>query len=1051
MSAPPATRRPGTVTLRAADDGGGPHVAALAGWPGPRPLLADVVPVFEQLGVRVADALALPDEDGVAPSRLELVLPAGTCARTALPALEAALAAAWAGETELDGLSRLTVTAGLPVSDVAVLRAVCRYLAQAGLGLSRGYVEDTVLAAPEFARALLRLFTARHDPDRADEREASAAAAELDEHIAATTNLDQDRILRGLRDVVAAVVRTNAYQRDPAGRPRAQLALKIRSGALTFLPAPRPWVETYVGSPSMEGLHLRGAAVARGGIRWSERPEDFRTEVLGLLKAQLVKNAVIVPAGAKGAFVVRRSLRGLDRGAVQKAVAAAYRAFVEGLLDITDDLVDGAVVHPARTVVHDGPDPYLVVAADKGTAALSDLANEIAVGRGFWLGDAFASGGSSGYDHKAMGITARGAWVSVRRHLRELGTDPDRDPVTVVGIGDLSGDVFGNGMLLSRQLRLVAAFDHRHVFLDPDPDPHSSFVERRRMAALPASSWADYDTTVISPGGGVYRRDAKSVPLSPQVCARLGVTATELPPAELIRAVLRAPVDLLWNGGIGTYVRADDESDAEVGDRGNDAVRVAASSLRCRVVGEGGNLGLTQRARVAAARAGIRVSTDFIDNSAGVDTSDREVNLKILLQGAVEDGELTTAERDELLRELTDEVAAAVLADNAQQARALSVCADQAPFLLDRHARLIRDLEEEAGLDRELEQLPSEADIERLRRAGQGLSRPEAAVLLAYSKNLVRDQLLADALPDDPAGRAVLRDYFPQAVRQRWPERIAAHPLGREIAATQLANDLVNRVGPGFLHRLEERHGIGTPLAVRAYAAAGALLGVGPLWALVDDDVPPAVERLALPELQRAVEHAADRLLRHWPRPAELSAAADRLQGPVAQLADAPPTPTGPGDDSRSRLREELLAAGADRRLTDGVAVLGSLSDAVELAELAAATGRPLSAVAAAHAALGAELGLPALRALADDEPTDSTWVLAARSALRDRFDAARVALTGRLVRADGDVPSFLAADAAAVRRFRTACAAAPTARDDAVAVLAVVVDELERLAHPAR
>ncbi|WP_345433352.1 NAD-glutamate dehydrogenase domain-containing protein [Geodermatophilus obscurus] len=816
------------------------------------------------------------------------------------------MAAAWAGETELDGLSRLTVGAGLPVRDVAVLRAACRYLAQVGLGLSRGYVEETVLGAPDFARALLANFAARHDPDAADPATAASAAEHLAELLTRTTSLDADRILRGLRDVLAAVVRTNRYQVDATGSPRPALALKIASAQLDLLPRPRPEVETFVCSPRMEGLHLRGARVARGGLRWSERPEDFRTEVLGLVKAQMVKNAVIVPAGAKGAFVVREDLRGLDRAAVQERVAGAYRTFVDALLDVTDDRDGDRVVHPARTVVHDGDDPYLVVAADKGTATFSDLANEVAERRGFWLGDAFASGGSSGYDHKVMGITARGAWVSVRRHLRELGVDPD-GPLTAVGVGDMSGDVFGNGMLLSDELRLVAAFDHRHVFLDPDPDPARSAAERRRLFALPGSSWDDYDRSVLSPGGGVHRRDAKSVPLSPQVRARLGVDAEELSPAELVRAVLRAPVDLLWNGGIGTYVRAAEETDAQVGDRANDAVRVTSGELRCRVVGEGGNLGLTQRARIEAARAGVALNTDFIDNSAGVDTSDREVNLKVLLAG------VPRAERDAVLRAVEDEVATSVLADNALQARALSVCAAQAPFLLDRHAQLIGDLERH-GLDRDLEVLPSEAEVERLRQAGAGLTRPEAAVLLAHSKNLVREELLRSDLPDDPSVAGVLAAYFPRAVRERWPDRVAAHPLAREITATQLANDLVNRVGPGFLLRLEERHGVPTPVAAHAYMVATQVLDLDPVWARVDD-VPLAVERLALPELQAATERTADRLLQAHPDPAALTAAAPALAAVVAGLDPAAwlDRPGAAGDRARA-LQAELAAAGRRRR-----------------------------------------------------------------------------------------------------------------------------------------
>ncbi|MFW3168907.1 NAD-glutamate dehydrogenase domain-containing protein [Geodermatophilus sp. CPCC 206100] len=1038
MTAAPVCDR---VRLRPAPAASGPFVGAVVEWPRSRPLLADVVPVFERLGVRVADARPLPDE-GTTATGLDLVLPAGVASEPALAALDQALAAAWAGETELDGLARLSVTEGLPVLQVTVLRAAGRFLAQTGTGLSLGYIEQTVLGAPHVCRALVRRFTLRHDPDRLDPAGAAAAGAELDALLEATTSLDEDRILRGLRDVLDAVVRTNAFQ-DPSGRPPAQLALKIASPRLSFLPAPRPEVETFVHSPTVEGLHLRGGAVARGGIRWSDRPEDFRAEVLGLLKAQLVKNAVIVPAGAKGAFVVRDDLRGHDRAAAQETVERAYRSFVSGLLDITDNRVDGRVVHPARIVVLDGDDPYLVVAADKGTATFSDIANALAVERGFWLGDAFASGGSAGYDHKAMGITARGAWVSVRRHLRELGRDVDADAVTAVGIGDMSGDVFGNGVLLSDRLHLVAAFDHRHVFLDPEPDPAASFAERRRLAALPGSSWADYDRAALSPGGGIHRRDAKSVPLSPEVRRRLDVAATELTPDEIVQAILCAPVDLLWNGGIGTYVRADDETDADVRDRANDRVRVPAGALRCRVIGEGGNLGLTQRARVAAARAGVRLHTDFIDNAAGVDTSDREVNLKILLAGPVRDGDLTGAERDALLRELTDEVAAAVLADSAHQVRALTVCADQAPFLLDRHAALIRDLEHQAGLDRGLEHLPSEADIERLRAAGGGLTRPEAAVLLAYSKNLVREELLGSDVPDDPALGAVLGRYFPRAVRERWPDRIASHPLAREITATQLANDLLNRVGPGFLRRLEERHGVGTPVAARAFAAAEQILGLDEVWALLDEDVPPAVERLALREVQQVTERVADRLLHRHRDPAELSAAV----GPLEDLVDDGGLTRGAADLSP---REELLAAGASGQLADGLTALGRRAEVIDLASVVHTTGAPVGAVLRTHSALGERLGLPDVRGIAADRPGDSSWTLAAKSALREQLDQhARSLVTGLLL-AGRTTDDLVAQHGAAVARFAAVRTTALSTRGEAVAVLATVVGELDRLRQTA-
>ncbi|WP_349308056.1 NAD-glutamate dehydrogenase domain-containing protein [Pseudofrankia sp. BMG5.36] len=722
-------------------DGAGGTTRCALTWPVAtgRPPLAAVVDVFTRLGVEVVDHDRPPAvSDGSRTSErdeylLRLPEPSGTVSADA--AVRAALgqlfAAVWTGQAELDGFTRLALSAGVPWREVNVIRAAWRFLHQTGVGLSHGYAARTVLANPAFAHGLLDYFRARFDPDHAgpdrpdrpdrrgpDNRAAGAAraSARLEALLAAVASLDEDRILRGLRDVLAAVIRTNHYQRDVAGRPKPALALKIASSRLGFLPAPRPWVEVFVTSPTVEGVHMRGGRVARGGLRFSDRPEDYRTEVHGLYRAQVTKNVVIVPDGAKGAFVLHEptlaagvhggagagagagtgDASGAGTGAgggrpSQDRVRAAYRTFVSALLDVTDNLAGGKPVGPERTVCYDDPDTYLVVAADKGTATFSDLANEIAAEYGYWLGDAFASGGSAGYDHKAMGITARGAWESARQHLRELGVDADRDPFTVVGIGDMSGDVFGNGMLRSRSMRLIGAFDHRHVFLDPDPDPAASFAERQRLYDLPGSSWADYDPKILSTGGGVFRRDARSVELSARAREVLGLPPAAAPasdgasvdtdtdtdtgdgdsdsvgmsPVELIQALLRAPVDLLYNGGIGTYVKASTESHDDAADHANDAVRVDADELRARVVVEGGNLGVTQAARVELAHLGGKINTDFLDNSAGVDTSDREVNLKILLAGAVDEGELTREGRDELLRSLTDDVATAVLDDSA--------------------------------------------------------------------------------------------------------------------------------------------------------------------------------------------------------------------------------------------------------------------------------------------------------------------------------------------------------------------------------------------------
>src|SRR5581483_2005321 len=718
-----------------------------------------------------------------------------------------AFAAVWRGEAENDGFNRLVLGAGLTAREVAILRAYSKYLRQVGSAFSQAYMEQTLAANPHVARLLVELFHARFDPARLPdpEDEASVISKRLEAAIDAVASLDEDRILRSFLALVQATLRTNWFQSHPAGHP---VAFKLDPAQVPDLPLPRPRYEIFVCSPRVEGVHLRGGRVSRGGLRWSDRREDFRTEVLGLMKAQMVKNAVIVPVGAKGGFVVKRppaatSDKAADRDAVAAEVAACYREFVGGLLDVTDNIVGGEVVHPPAVFAYDGEDPYLVVAADKGTATFSDLANSIAADYGFWLGDAFASGGSSGYDHKKMGITAKGAWESVKRHFRDFGLDADTAPITVVGIGDMSGDVFGNGMLCSRSLKLVAAFDHRHVFLDPNPDPAASAAERQRLFELPRSSWADYDPELISSGGGVFPRTAKLIPLSPEVREALDVDAEAMRPADLIKAVLRAPVDLLWNGGIGTYVKASNETHADVGDKANDAVRIDAAELRARVVGEGGNLGFTQRGRIEFALAGGRINTDAIDNSGGVDCSDHEVNIKILLDTVVADGELTVRQRDRLLAEMTGEVSAMVLRDNYDQTGALAVARAQAAAMVDVHARYLRKLENEGNLDRAIEFLPSDEVLAQRRSAGTGLTSPEFAVLLAYTKLDVSSRLLASDVPEDPwLGREFAAD-FPAPLRDdRFAAAMSRHPLKREIIASRITNLFIDRAGTSFVHRL---------------------------------------------------------------------------------------------------------------------------------------------------------------------------------------------------------------------------------------------------------
>jgi len=756
------------------------------------------------------------------------------------------------GQAESDSLNRLIVSAGLSHHHVRILRAYRTYWQRVSPGFTVEYVNDAFAAHPGIAADLVEFFSIRFDPDRADEDPTELQArihVELDQ----VASLDEDRILRGFLGLIMATQRTNAFRNG-----MERLAFKFRSADVPAMPKPAPLFEIFVYAMDVEGIHLRGGPVARGGIRWSTRKEDYRTEVLDLMKAQMTKNAVIVPTGSKGGFVLRQPPT--EMAQMPDAVRSAYITFISGLLDLTDNLVDGDVVHPDRVCVHDGADPYLVVAADKGTATFSDTANSIAADYGFWLGDAFASGGSAGYDHKALGITARGAWESVKWHFRELGIDVMEEPFTVVGIGDMSGDVFGNGMLLSPQVRLIAAFDHRHIFIDPDPDPATSFAERKRMFALPRSSWADYDEELISKGGGVYPRSAKRIELSDQARAALEIAATELTPDEVIQAVLQAPVDLLWNGGIGTYVKASTETNEQVGDRANDSLRVDGRDLRCRVVGEGGNLGLTQPARIEYSMGGGRIYTDFIDNSGGVHCSDREVNLKVLLGLAETRGELTREGRDELVLEVVDDVVAAILYDNFLQAQILAQDAEQSARQIEAFEELMSVLETADMLDRSIEKLPATDDMNERARTGAGMATPELATLLAYAKRSLRRWLLDSELPDWDDFAGVVDDYFPAKVTGRFGHLIADHPLRRELVATKVANGVVNSEGVTFVTRLMSETGAPAELVVRAYHIARAVIDAPRRWADVEaliGRIPTDVARKLMVGIDHLVESVA--------------------------------------------------------------------------------------------------------------------------------------------------------------------------------------------------
>jgi glutamate dehydrogenase len=925
--------------------------------------LSKVLPLLQAMGVEVVDErpYELFREDG-GPSWIYdfgLRIAAKYLNEAGSPAVdelrehfEDAFRAAWQGDAEVDGFNGLVLRAGLTWRQAAVLRAYSRYLQQARSPFSQAYIQNTVLKHTEVATRLLRLFETRCDPQLSDvdrKTREESIVGEITEMIDEVTSLDEDRILRRLMAVINATLRTNYHVVDAEGRPRPYLAIKLDPGAVPELPEPRPKFEIFVYSPRVEGVHLRFGEVARGGLRWSDRQEDFRTEILGLVKAQAVKNAVIVPVGAKGGFVVKRPPAptgdtGLDREAQLAEGIACYRMFISGLLDLTDNRIEGVTVPAPGVVRHDPDDSYLVVAADKGTAKFSDIANEVSAQYGFWLGDAFASGGSVGYDHKAMGITAKGAWESVKRHFRELGKDTQTQDFTVVGIGDMMGDVFGNGMLLSKHIRLVAAFNHMHVFLDPNPDAAATYAERRRLFDLPRSSWDDYDRSLISEGGGIYPRSAKTIPISPQVREALGIAegVTHLPPMELIQAILLAPVELLWNGGIGTYVKAETESHADAGDKANDAIRVNGNQLRVKVVGEGGNLGLTQLGRIEFARAGGKINTDALDNSAGVDCSDHEVNIKILLDHLVATGGLEHTQRNELLGEMTDEVGALVLDDNYRQNAVLGVSRAHAGPMVSVHARLVSALVAKGAFDRKLEGLPSTAEFRALDKAGEGLSSPELATLLAHVKLDLKDELLASELPDSEVFARRLPEYFPKPLREQFADAIMAHPLRRQIITTLVTNELVDGGGISFVYRLMEEMNATATDAVRAYAVVTHVYDLPKLWAEIDaldNVVATAVADEMVLETRRLLDRAARWFLTNRPQPLAPLAEINRFGSVVAEL--------GPrlGDLLRGRELEaveehaaKLVADGAPADLARRIALLlhsYGLLDVVEVAELA--------------------------------------------------------------------------------------------------------------------
>ena len=971
-------------------------------------------------------------------------------------AFEDAVASVWCGDAENDDLNRLVLLALMDWRDVVVLRAYAKYLRQVGSTFSNAYVEQALNANPAIARKLLALFQVRFDPSLAGARDAQAdlLRQEIDAALQQVPSLDEDRILRQFLGMINATLRTNYFQRGADGRPKSYVSLKFDPAQVPGLPEPRPMFEIWVYSPQVEGLHMRGGKVARGGLRWSNRREDFRTEVLGLVKAQMVKNAVIVPVGSKGGFVVKNPPLSAEREVLLKEAVSCYQNFLRGLLDITDNLVGAEVVAPRDVIRYDGDDPYLVVAADKGTATFSDHANAVAAEYGFWLGDAFASGGSVGYDHKAMGITARGAWEAVKRHFRERGFNTQQQDFSVVGIGDMSGDVFGNGMLLSPHIKLLAAFDHRHIFLDPNPDPALGLAERTRLFNLARSSWADYDVKLISDGGGVHARSRKAIALTPEVRAALGTSATELAPAELIRAILLAPADLLYNGGIGTYVKAASETHAQVGDKANDAIRVNGGELRCKVVAEGGNLGATQLGRIEFARGGGGIYTDAIDNSAGVDCSDHEVNIKILLDLAVTDGEMTVKQRNRLLADMTEDVGRMVLSDNYYQTQALSMAGRLAVTMLEAEARLMRFLERSGRLNRGIEFLPSDAQIAERKLAGQALTSPEHAVLLAYSKMWLYHELLESGLPEEPVIARALVAYFPGQLRERHLALMARHPLRREIIATYQTNMLVNRVGPSFVHRLAEESGHNAAEIVRATIIVREAFGLNDIWAgieALEDQVPDALQTDMFIAIGRLMERASLWFLRHHDARASIEATADRVRLAADDLGPKLATLLSASDAAAlSARRQALVDAGVPQELARRVASARTVGAILDIAEVASATGRGLELAARIYFSLDVVLDCGAIRERVLSLPAETHWQMLARTALHNELMLLQRVLTTDILTLSPacDVPGQLIAaweahNDGALQRYKRLAANLESESSVDLAMLSVLVNEM--------
>jgi glutamate dehydrogenase len=1025
--------------------------------------ISDLLPMLENMGLKVI--AERPYQLDFAGARhawiqdLELVMQAQSVSKfeSLEREIKSTFTAVWTGRMDSDSLNQLTLAAGVPWRIVTVMRAYCRYLLQTGLPFSQGYIAQVLLNNAGLARLLADLFVTRFDP-MVRESTRRPAVARLEQRINAAledvTRSDEDRILRGLCNALTATVRTNAYQPSASGQLKEYLSFKLESQRLRELPLPKPLFEVFVFSPRMEGVHLRMGYVARGGIRWSDRREDFRTEILGLMKAQNVKNTLIVPVGAKGGFIVRRMPA--EREAQAAEVIACYQTLIRGLLDITDNIVGDKIIGPKAVVRHDPDDAYLVVAADKGTATFSDIANAISAEYGFWLGDAFASGGSAGYDHKKMAITARGAWECVKRHFREIGIDIQAENFSVAGIGDMAGDVFGNGMLQSRHIRLIAAFNHQHIFIDPHPDAARSFAERQRMFKLPRSSWEDYSRKAISKGGGVFSRSAKSLALSREIQTLLEIPA-QATPNEVIKAILKSHVDLLWNGGIGTYVKASSESNTDVGDRSNDAVRIDGRDLNCKVIGEGGNLGLSQLGRIEFARRGGRLNTDFIDNSAGVNCSDVEVNLKILLNGAVQAGELKLAARDRLLVQMTDDVAELVLRNNYLQSLAISTSEFQSKARLSESAYVIRSLERSGDLNRALEFLPTTEEIAERRKAGEGLTRPELAIILSYGKIWLYRALINSNVPEDPYLSTELTRYFPAPVQKRFGKRLKRHRLRREIISTAITNSLINRMGPVFPVRAQDDTGANPAAIARAYTIAREVFAARDIWEdieALDNRIPAAVQHTAMNQTTRLLRHMSYWLIENLNGDLDIERAVRRYGPSVAKLFGKFGEVLSVTEQARiAAQRTQLVEQHVPEQLAARIASLEALHCALDLVEVATAARIDIGYAAKAYFDLGERIGLTWIKEQIESLAADGHWQAVARGTLRDNLYGLQRKITSAVLKCKGRDPAarvsqWIMRRAAPVESLKQIVVDLRTGSAPDFATLSVAIQAVRRLAQ---